>query len=50
MVAITFLLALLVLLMIQMPTFTLNREMEIPVIFTITALENVDEMTGHREL
>jgi len=46
MVAITFLLALLVLLMIQVPTFTLNREMEIPVIFTITALENVDEITG----
>jgi hypothetical protein len=46
-VAITFLLALLVLLLIQIPSFTWNTEREIPVIFAITALENVDELTGH---
>lgn len=46
MVAITFLLAILILLLIQMPSFTLNTEREIPVVFTITALESVDERTG----
>lgn len=46
MVAITFLLALLVLLMIQVPQLTLNRDREIPEIFTITALESTDEITG----
>jgi len=46
-VAITFLLALLVLLMIQIQPFMWNTEKEIPVIFAITALENVDELTGH---
>ncbi len=45
-VAITILLALLILLMIQIPSFALNMEKEIPVIFAITGLENVDELTG----
>jgi hypothetical protein len=45
-VAITFLLALLVLLMIQMQPFALNMETEIPKIFTITSIKSVDELTG----
>jgi hypothetical protein len=44
MVAITCLIALLILLMI--PSFTVNMEREIPVIFAITSLESVDELTG----
>ena len=43
-VAITFLLALLVLLMVQIQPFAGNRE--IPAIFTITAIQGVDEITG----
>jgi hypothetical protein len=46
-VAITFLLALLVLLMVQIQPFTFNRENKIPAIFTITAIQSVDEITGH---
>jgi len=46
-VAITILLAFLILLMIQAPSFVLNMEKEIPVIFAITGVENVDELTGH---
>jgi hypothetical protein len=46
-VAITFLLALLVLLMVQIQPFAWNMEKEIPEIFTITAIESVDEITGH---
>jgi hypothetical protein len=46
-VAITFLLALLVLLMIQVQPFTWNMEREIPKIFTITSIKSVDEVTGH---
>lgn len=45
-VAITFLLALLILLMIQIPSFRVNMEKEIPVIFAITSVENIDELTG----
>jgi hypothetical protein len=47
MVAITFLLALLVLLMLQMQPLAWNMEKEIPVIFTITSIKSVDELTGH---
>ncbi len=46
-VAITFLLALLVLLMLQFQPFALNMETEIPKIFTITSIKSVDELTGH---
>jgi hypothetical protein len=46
-VAITCLLALLVLLMVQFQPFTLNMEKEIPAIFTITSIQGVDEITGH---
>jgi hypothetical protein len=46
-VAITFLLALLVLLMVQIQPFAWNMEREIPAIFTITAIRGVDEITGH---
>jgi hypothetical protein len=46
-VAITCLLALLVLLMVQFQPFTLNMEKEIPAIFTITSIRGVDEITGH---
>ncbi len=47
MVAITFLLALLVLLMLQIQPLAWNMEKEIPVIFTITSIKSVDELTGH---
>jgi hypothetical protein len=47
MVAITFILALLVLLMLQFQPFTLNMEKQIPVIFTITSIKSVDELTGY---
>jgi hypothetical protein len=47
MVAITCMLALLILLMIRIPPMSLNMEREIPVIFEITSLESVDELTGH---
>ncbi len=46
-VAITFLLGILILLMFQIPSFQWNLDKEIPVIFTITAIESVDELTGH---
>jgi hypothetical protein len=46
-VAITFLLALLVLLMVQIQPFAWNTEKEIPAIFTISAIKGVDEITGH---
>lgn len=46
-VAITFLLALLVLLMVQVQPFAWNGEKEIPAIFIITAIQGVDEITGH---
>jgi len=46
-VAITFLLALLVLLMLQIQPLAWNMETEIPVIFTITSIKSVDELTGH---
>jgi hypothetical protein len=46
-VAITFLLALLVLLMVQIQPFAWNMEKDIPAIFTITAIQGVDEITGH---
>jgi hypothetical protein len=46
-VAITFLLALLVLLMVQVQPFAWTMEKEIPAIFTITAIQGVDEITGH---
>jgi hypothetical protein len=46
-VAITFLLGILVLLMVQIQPFTWNTDKDIPVIFTITAIESVDEITGH---
>jgi len=45
-VAITVMLALIVLLLLQVQPFTLNVE-KIPVIFTITSIESVDELTGH---
>jgi hypothetical protein len=47
MVSVTFLLALLVLLMITIQPFALNMEKEIPEIFTITSIEGVDEITDH---
>jgi len=47
MVAITFLIGLLVLLMLQIQPFMVNMEREIPAIFTITAIESVDELTGY---
>ena len=47
MVAITFLLALLVLLMLQIQPLAWNMEKEIPVIFTITSIKSVDELTGN---
>jgi hypothetical protein len=46
-VAITCLLALLILLMIRIPLINLNMDREVPVIFAITSLESVDELTGH---
>jgi hypothetical protein len=46
-VAITILLALLILLMFQIQPLAWNMEKEIPVIFTITAIKSVDELTGH---
>jgi len=46
-VAITFLLALLVLLLIQIQPFAWNIETEIPKIFTITSIKSVDELTGN---
>jgi hypothetical protein len=46
-VAITCLLALLVLLMVQFQPFALNMEKKIPAIFTITSIKGVDEITGH---
>ncbi len=48
MVSITFLLALLLLLMISIQPFSLNMEKKIPEIFTITAIESIDEITGHK--
>jgi hypothetical protein len=47
MVAVTILLALLILLMINIQPFAWNMENKIPEIFTITAVESVDEITGH---
>ncbi len=47
MVSVTFLLALLVLLMITIQPFAWNMGKEIPEIFTITSIESVDEITGH---
>ena len=47
MVAVTLLLALLVLLLINIQPFGWNRETGIPKIFTITAIEGTDEITGH---
>ena len=47
MVSVTFLLALLVLLMITIQPFAWNMEKEIPEIFTITSIESVDEITDH---
>jgi len=47
-VAITCLLALIVLLLLQIQPFTLNMEKEIPVIFTITSIKSVDELSGHQ--
>lgn len=46
-IVITFVLALLVLLMVQFVPFSLNMEREIPAIFAITAIKGVDEITGH---
>jgi hypothetical protein len=46
MVAVTLLLALLVLLMINIQPFGWNMETGIPEIFTITAIESTDEITG----
>ena len=46
-VAITCLLALLVLLMVQFQPFALDMEKQIPAIFTITSIQGVDEITGH---
>jgi hypothetical protein len=45
-VAITVVLALIVLLLLQFQLFSWNMEKEIPVIFTITSIESVDELTG----
>ena len=47
MVSVTFLLALLVLLMMTIQPFAWSMEKEIPEIFTITSIESVDEITGH---
>jgi len=48
MVSVTILLALLVLLlMINIQPFSWNMEKKIPEIFTITAIESIDEITGH---
>ena len=47
MVAVTMLLALLVLLMFNFQPFAWNLEKKIPEIFTITAIESTDEITGH---
>ena len=46
-VAVTILLALLVLLMIKVQPFAWTLEKEIPEIFTITSIESIDEITGH---
>lgn len=46
MVAVTILLALLVLLLFQMPSLEYTIGM-VPAIFTITGIDNVDEITGH---
>jgi hypothetical protein len=46
-VVITVILALIVLLLLQVQPFSWNMEKGIPVIFTITSIESVDEMTGH---
>jgi len=46
-VAITFVLALLVLLMVQFQPFVFTMEKEIPAIFTITSIQGVDEISGH---
>jgi hypothetical protein len=46
-VAVTILLALLVLLMINVQPFAWSMETEIPEIFIITAIESIDEITGH---
>jgi hypothetical protein len=48
MVAVTCLLALLVLLLINVQPFGWYGEMGIPEIFTITAIESTDEITGHQ--
>jgi hypothetical protein len=45
MLAIIFILAILVLLMFRMPSLQWDNE-EIPVIFTITTIDSVDEITG----
>jgi hypothetical protein len=47
MAAVTILLALLVLLMLSIQPFAWNLEKELPEIFTITAIESIDEITGH---
>ncbi|MFA5347387.1 MAG: type IV pilin [Methanoregula sp.] len=47
MVAVTILLAFLVLLMFNIQPFGWNMEKEIPEIFTITGIESTDEITGH---
>ena len=47
MVAVTILLALLVLLMFNVQPLVWNMEKNIPEIFTITAIESTDEITGH---
>jgi hypothetical protein len=47
MVAVTLLLALLVLLLINVQLFDWNSGTGIPEIFTITAIESTDEITGH---
>jgi hypothetical protein len=46
MVAVTILLALLVILLFQMPSLEYTIGM-VPAIFTITRIDNVDEITGH---
>jgi hypothetical protein len=46
-VAITFLLALLVLLMVLIQPLAWSMEKDIPVIFTITSIKSVDELTGY---
>ena len=47
MIAVTFLLALLVLLLINIQPLGWYKETGIPAIFTITAIESTDEITGH---